>query len=335
MTIETLKLDNGEDFKIDTASNEYQSYINSASQIGITKNDESVFFARNLEFARQTAFKVNYSELKLLNGGLLPIDTSIPAGAEVDSYKIEDAVGTAKVVASYADDIGTVEILGKEVFNKIISIADSYVYSRQDARADQMKGGVGSSTLQRKAEAARRSIDQKLESILAFGEPTFNIKGLFNADGVPQNGVAGGGWAPKTSAQILDDVRKAIDAQVDLTKGMEISDTMILDNTSYSLIKLRELDTTNYSGMTILKYIETNYNLKVVDMAQIKNKFVGNTSGFVLYKNDSQKVQGVMPIRLEAHAPQVHNLVTKNILEARCGGTRVYHPLSVSVTYGI
>jgi len=35
------------------------------------------------------------------------------------------------------------------------------------------------------------------------------------------------------------------------------------------------------------------------------------------------------------HAPQIKNLATKNILEARCGGTRVFFPYSVSYSYGI
>ncbi len=334
MTIETFKLDNGEELKIDTSSHEYQDSLQAGKEIGL-RNDDSVFFARNLEYARQTAFKVQYSQLKLLNGGLLPIDTSIPEGAETDSYEIQDSTGEAKIIANFADDINKVEITGKEVINKIKSIGDSYDYSYQDTKADQMRGGVGSSILNRKAMTAREAIDKKLESMLAFGDTAFGVKGFFNADFVPNTAVSGSAWASKTSAQILDDVKKAIDDQVDLTKGMETPDTMIVDYTNFSLIMKKELDTTNYSGMTILKYIEANYGLKIVDMAQIKNKFTGNSNAFILYKNDRTKLEGVIPSRLQAHAPQAKNLVTTNILTARCGGTRVYYPYSVSINYGI
>ena len=85
-----------------------------------------------------------------------------------------------------------------------------------------------------------------------------------------------------------------------------------------------------------MKYIEQEYNLTVDWVQQLKNGFVNGTkSGFVLYNNSEEKIEGVLPIRLMPHAPQVKNLATKNILEARCGGTRVIFPYSVSYNYGI
>jgi len=342
MTIKTFKLDNGEELKIDISSNEFQAYERAADQVGILKKDEAFFFARNLEFIRQKIFSPVYSELKLLNGGLLPINTAIPEGAETDTYNILDSTGEADIISDFADDINTVEVFGEEEINKIKSVADSYIYSVQDARRDRMLNKVGHSVVTNKALAARRAVDQKIEKMLGFGDIRYGITGMFNNANVPISAVAPTGagsstlWTSKTPQNILNDVSSAMDDMDDISKGNEMANTMILDNTNYEYIRKLALDVTNYSGMSVLKYIEQEYNLRVVKMQQIKNSFVGGTeSGFCLYNNSQEKLEGVLPIRLMPHAPQVKNLATKNILEARCGGARIFFPYSMSINTGI
>ena len=342
MTIETFKLDNGEELKIDTSSPEFKAYERAAEQVGISKKDDSFFFARNLEFIRQQIFKPVYSELKLLNGGILPLNTAIPEGAEVDTYDILDSVGEADIITDFADDIKTTEVFGEEVTNKIKSLATSYIYSVQDLRKDKMLGAVGRSSVENKAMAARRALDQKIDKMLGFGDTRYGIKGMFNAAEVPSSAVAATGtgsstlWATKTAANILADVEEAINDMIDLAKGNEIPTKMLLDATNYHLIKKKALDTTYYSGMSVLKYIESEYNLTVEWIQQLKNGFVNGTkSGFVLCNPSQDKLEGVLPIRLMPHAPQVKNLATRNILEARCGGARVFYPYSMSYNTGI
>jgi len=342
MPIQTFKLDNGEEFKIDTQSPEFQSYEHAAKLIGVNKKDESFFFARNLEFIRQKIFRPTYAELKLLNGGLIPLNTSIPEGAEEDTYDVLDSTGEAKIISDFGDDIPTVEVFGDQYTNKIKSVADSYIYSVQDMRRDRMLGNIGHSVVTNKALAARRSVDQKLEKLLGFGDSAFGITGMFNNSNVPSTAAAATGsgstttWSTKTAANILADIEEAINDMMDISNGVEEPTHMLVDHTNYSLIRNKALDTTNYSGMTILKYVEKEFGLKVEKMSQLKNSFVGNTkSGFVLYNKSEEKLEGVLPIRLMPHAPQVKNLATKNIIEARCGGTRVFMPYSLSYTTGI
>jgi len=346
MSIKTYKLDDGEEIKIDTSSPEFISYENAARQVGIVKNDEAFFFARNLEFVRQKIFMPTYAELKLLNGGLLPINTSIPEGAETDTYDVIDSTGEADIITDFADDIKTVEISGNEYTNKIKSLADSYAYSIQDMRRDRMSvlslGSAGRSVITNKALAARRAVDQKIEKMLGFGDLKHGITGMFNNSNVPISAVAANGsgsstlWSSKTSANILGDIESSIDDIGDLTEDNEAPNTMIVSSPAYRIMQKKALDTTNYSGMSILKYVEKEYELEVIPMQQLKNGFVNGTkSGFVLYNNSEEKLEGVLPIRLMPHAPQIQNLATINILEARCGGTRVFFPKSISYNYGI
>lgn len=342
MPIQKLKLDSGEDFRFDSSSESFQAYIQAANHIGIYKQDSSFFFARNLEYIRQKIYEPVYAELKLLNGTLLPMNNSIPEGAETDSYDTQDSTGEADIISSFADDIKTVEVFSGSHTNGIKSIATSYYYSIQDHRKDMMNRKAGQSVVTSKALASRRAIDQKLERLLGFGDVNYNIEGMFNNRNVPVNTVAANGsgsstlWETKSAINILGDVTKAIDDIADTTEDNEKPNTMIISSPQYRLIEKKELDTTRYSGRTLLQYIEEVYSIKVVRMQQLKNGFLDNTSsGFVLYNNSQDKLEGVMPIRLVVHKPQHLNLATKTILEARCGGVRVFYPNSMSYNVGI
>lgn len=336
MTIETFKLDNGEEFKVDTASEEYQIKLDVAKKLRL-RADESVFFARNLEYARQQVLTVSYPELKLLNGGILPLDKSIPMGAENDSYGIEDSSGKAKIITDYADDLGTSELLGQEVINKIHSVGHSYTYSVQEVRRDKMAGGLGNSKLQRKANAARLAIDQQLEDLLCFGNDDYQIKGLTNASFVPQANITGADWTAKATANpllILADIDTAKSNMHILTKGLEKPDTMLVDHIAYDILEKTFITLTAYEGMTLLAHIEKFKGLKVYSLSQMAGRFTAGANAFVLYKNDPMKVQGVLSL-IESHTPQVKNLTTINIFDVRCGGTRVFAPYSVSVNKGV
>lgn len=342
MTIKTFKLDNGEELTIDTSSDEFHSYERAAHQIGVLKKDESFFMAQSLEFLRQQAFKPVYAEMKLLNGGLLSLNTAIPEGAETDTYEIHDSTGEAKIISDFGDDIPTAEVLSEPVSHGIKSLAGSYIYSIQDMRRDKMVNRPGYSVVTNKMMAARMSVDQKLERMLGFGSIEHGITGMFNNAQVPVTAVAASGtgastlWASKSGQQILDDISSAIDDIGNLTDDNEAPDTMIVSGPGYRLMEKLALDQTNYSGMSVLKYVETQYSLKVVKMQQLKKAFNGgNDSGFCLYKNSQFKLEGVLPIRLRPHAPQIKNLATTNILEARCGGTRVFFPYSMGIHTGI
>jgi hypothetical protein len=343
MSIKTIKLDNGEIFKYDENSPLFNSYKNAITEINPSlRQDDSFFGARQLEYLRQKIYQPAYSELKFLNGGLIPMNTAIPDGVDVDSYDVINGAGEASVISDWADDIKTVEITGENIAGKIKSIADSYTYSVQDLRKDKLLGSIGKSVVENKAMIARKVIDEKLDKMLRIGDDKHGIKGLLNADGVPSTAAAATGsgstttFATKTAANILADFTKALEDMGDDTNGNEIPDTCLIDYKNWLLIKNKALDTTMYSGMSVLKYIEQEYGLKVIWVQQFKNAFIDNTkSGFVLYKNDISKLEGVMPIRLLAHPPQIKNLATKNILEARCGGVRVFYPKSVSITTGI
>jgi len=57
--------------------------------------NESIFFARQLEYIRPKAYDVKRAKLSALE--VMPIDTSTNPGAEYITYRQYDSVGSAKV----------------------------------------------------------------------------------------------------------------------------------------------------------------------------------------------------------------------------------------------
>ena len=64
--------------------------------------NESIFFARQLEYVKAQTYDIKYPAMNALN--LFPVDTSAGAGAKTITYRQYDSVGAAKVIANYAQD---------------------------------------------------------------------------------------------------------------------------------------------------------------------------------------------------------------------------------------
>ena len=65
--------------------------------------NESIFFARELEYVKSKAYDVKYPANNAL--ALFPVSTEADAGADYISYESYDMIGMAKIIANYADDL--------------------------------------------------------------------------------------------------------------------------------------------------------------------------------------------------------------------------------------
>lgn len=329
---------NGEEFKFDSSSPEFQlskETVESAFA-GSMRNDDSFFMARDLEYIRSRVYENKFTKNQFLNGDIVDIDRSVPDFAETDVYSLAEDTGEATIISEGADDIPTVETSASEVSNKILEIGSSYIYTMADARRSAARVGRIGSVIDRKALAVSRSISSRLEKLLQFGAPKHGVYGYFNNPNVAVAAVAGNTWENKTSQQILDDIAKAKDDMADETQDIEEASRLMLDAPRYNLIQKKELDTTNYSGTTILKYVEDNYGLKVIKVHSLKGSFLGGQNGMVLDTGkDPLASQGVISEAMRVHNPETENLKIKTIATARCGGTRIYSPGQVRYVTGL
>ncbi len=296
---------------------------------------EQVFFDNQLALIKSRTYDVQHKALKALM--LLPVSTEQDGGAENIIWREFDAVGVAKIVSDYANDYPRVDIGGEEHTSPIKEIGDSYGYSIKEIRRAQ-KAGVSLDA--KKAEAARRAIDEKQDSIAWKGDAKGKLPGFINnpniTEYVASNGAGGSKlWANKTADEIVADFAAIISAAPESTNGIESPDTVILPLSLYN--KLQNTPYGSNRDKTILQFIRENYpQITRIDWVQeLVGAGAGNTNRVMAYARDPLKVEVQIPQRFEQMPPQLSGKVYEIICSQSTGGTIVYYPQSVVFCDGL
>lgn len=314
--------------------------------------DESIFFNRQLESIMARSFDVLYPELKAIR--LIPVDTSAGPGADSITYRQFNTVGLAKVIANYADDLPRADILGKEFTSKVRSIGGSYGYSLQEVRSAAQ---ADRPLQQMKANAARRANDQTVDKIAWLAKSTDELYGgligfLFAPNITTGTAPAGAttGKVPwwtavpadhKNPLEILEDLNNLISDIVDLTKGVEVPDTIIMPIKQFSHLQTTKLeagtDTTimqfflaNNPSVTSIEWVN---ELKA--LAPLPSGGAGPSDIAVCYKRSPDKLSLQIPSPYEQLPAQERNLEFVVPTHSRHGGVIVHYPLSASILEGI
>ena len=299
--------------------------------------DESIFFARQLEFVKSKSYDVKYAELKARS--LIPVSSEAGPGADTIKYEQFDQVGMAKIISSYADDLPRADVKGKEFISPVRSIADSYGYSVQEIRSAKM---AGKPLEQRRANAAKRAILQKENALAFLGDSSNGLIGFINHPSISSTTIAADGtgsattFASKTPAQILRDLNKLANFIVENTKSVEIPDTLLLPVAQYNLIFSTPWSTTG-DGETIGQlFLKNSPYIKNVDWVnELKGVGAGSTDRMIAYKKDPDHLTLEIPQDFEQFEAQPRNLEYVIPCHERFGGVIIYYPLSVAYVDGI
>jgi len=315
-----------------------ENTLNYIMSTGRYDANEGLFMAKELEKIKTKSYDVLYPEFTATKN--IPVSTDAGPGAETITYFQYDSVGVAKIISNYGTDTPRIDLVGKKFTSDIKGVADSYGYSIQDVRAARM---AGKPLEQRKANAARKAIDQEINRIAYFGDAANGLNGLFThpnvtayvlpTDGVLNGAVAGTAAATKfvnkTPDQVLRDLNGMVDGIVSLTKGVETPNTMLITHKTNGDLTSRPRATT--SDTTILAFFLANNpyikNVEVVPEAQ--GAGTGGTDLIVMYNKNPDKLTLEIPQMFEQFPPQLEGLETVVICHARCGGVIIYYPLSV------
>jgi hypothetical protein len=297
--------------------------------------DEQVFFDQQLALVKSRTYDVQHKALKALT--LLPVSVDQDPGATHVIWRSYDKVGMAKIIADYANDFPRADIAGEEHSSPIKDLGMSYGYSIKEIRRAQ-KAGVALDV--KRAEAARRAIDEKQDSIAWKGDAKSKLPGFFNAPGITEyvaaNGAGGSKtWASKTADEIVADFAAIITTAPESTNGIEQPDTVILPLSLYN-----KLMTTPYGtnrDKTIMGFIRENYpQITRIDwVVDLATAGAGGASRVMAYARDPMKVEVQIPQRFEQLPPQLTGMVYDiNCLQST-GGTLVYYPMSVVFCDGL
>lgn len=298
--------------------------------------NESAFFKRELEMVKTQTYDVKFKQNKAFS--LFPISSEAsPAVAEI-TWRQFTRVGMAKMVSDYAQDFPRVDIYGEEFSVKPKGIGAAYGYSVEEIRRAQM-AGLPLET--RRAEAARRAIEDKLNAIAFNGEAATNLKGFIAYPGISEYTVASGGvggtktWSTKSADQILADMHGIVHGVVAATNGIEQPDTMLMPIEQYNLISTKRLG--DGSDETVMSYfMKTNRYIKRIEwVTELKTAGAGNTARFMVYVNDPMHLTWEIPLMFEQYEADKKAMAYEIPCYAKTAGLIVYYPASIAYGDGI
>jgi hypothetical protein len=304
----------------------------------ITKLDanESIFFTRQLEAVKSQTYDVKFKPNKILS--ILPVSSTYDPAIEVITWRQYSKVGTAKMIADYAQDFPRVDVFGTETSVKPKDIGDSYGYSIGEIRRAAV---TGYPLEQKRANVAREAIDNKLNYIALNGDTNTNLKGFLNYSGITEYTVASGGtggtktWSTKTAQQILDDMNGIVFSVINATNGIEIPDTLLLPMQQYNLIMTKRIG--DGSDETVMSYfLKTNrYITRIEWLTELSSSGAGSTAQMYAFVNDKSHLEIEIPLMFEQFEPEKKGLAYTIPCMARTASLLVYYPLSIAKGDGI
>lgn len=288
---------------------------------------ETAAFARQLEYVQAQTYEVKY--LNHMARELIPVDGSVPSGAQSFVWYSWDWVGMAKIIANYADDLPKVQILGTEHIQGIKSLGDSYDYSIQDIRAAAMAGVPLDAA---KAKTARRAMENKVENLAAKGDSAAGLPGFINNAAVPVLTATElvGGWDTAASADILADLHLIANYVNTVTKGTHSATTLVLPTTRYNIVATKA-----YSAQvpdTILQvFLRSNPFIKEVRQWHFLDTAdsAGTGPRVIAYEKNPEILQLVIPQEFEQFPPQAKNLAFDVPCHMRIGGVVIRYPMGL------
>ncbi len=298
--------------------------------------DETNMLALALEQMRTRVYEDKFALLKARL--FLPTTSEVDTGAESYAFEETTEVGEAKIISNYADDLPTVETSGTKVTHAIVSLGDSYHYSIQDIRRAAFSGRP---LVARKAIAARRIWERKLDEIAAIGAPEAAIAtGALNNASVAIEALASAGtWG---SAGKLADPSLVLDDMNALTKAL-VTGSQEHYFATRVLVPLDQFMQISQSRMTAENpetvreaFLRANPTVTSVDpWNKLAGAGVGPSDRIMAYMQDPEVIELVIPQEFEVLPPQPKNLAFQVLAHGRTAGTAINRPLGVVYMDGV
>lgn len=297
---------------------------------------ETMFFAEELNAVKAKTYDVKTPANNALM--VFPVSSDASPGADTVSFDSYDAVGIAKIITNYADDLPRADVKGTRETVKIYNIGVSYGYSTKDIQAAQMARKPLTS---KKAEAARRANDAMINKLAFYGDKEYGIVGIFDHPNISKYVIENDGegtsteWKNKTPEQINRDMTDSVGSVVDITKGVEIPDTILMPIAQYNLISSTLMP--DSGGLTIRKFfLENNpYIKEITPIHEAAGAGSDGKDAMLIFRKDANALSLEVPLAFMQHAPQAKNLEFVVPCESSTAGVLVYYPLSACIVEGL
>lgn len=305
---------------------------------GIMDADSGFFFERQLEYIQAKTYDVIYKDLMFRNA--IPVNNEGGPGISSFTYRSYSKVGKAKLINAAGSDLPRSDAEGKEYTFKVESIGASYGYDIDEINAARYSGAPLDA---RRAESARRSVEEKLNDIAWYGDTNGNLPGLFPNTTIPSTTYGNTTrWAPKGADTVLtpENILKEVNllfASIDQeSQGKHRPDTLLLPRDVWNYWMTTRSAATAATDMTIAKFLVANspYLSSINDMEAINEcaDFAGDGSNVrvaVAYEKNNMNLEFILPQEVQFFNVQERNLEFIIPARARVVGTIVRYPMAL------
>ena len=297
--------------------------------------NESMFFARQLEAIKAQTYDVKRANLNALQ--LMPVSTDVPEGATTITYRQYDTVGMAKVIANYANDLPRADVTGKEFTSNIRSIGNAFGYNTQEIRSAIF---AGVNLPARKAMAATRAHQEKINALAFTGDADHGLPGLISNANVPEVTLAADGtgssktFASKTADKIVRDVNALINKIISQSKGVHRATEVWMPVEQYALIATTQNSTA--SDTTILQFLQQVHpGVTFRQVVELDGAGASGADRMYAIENSRDNWAIEIPMMMKMYSPQQKGLEFEVPVESRFGGVVIEYPLSMCFSDGI
>lgn len=304
-----------------------QADLKAIKDANIFNEDASVFLAQQLTYVRNQALEVKKAPLNAFQ--VFPVTTDIPKGADSAVQYIYDAVGIAKVISDYGDDLPRVDAFATEQVVRVKDLGVSYGYSDKEL-ANAAFARVNLSA--RKATKSRRAIDLKINQIAWTGDAANKITGFLDNPNISEYTLAAGAsgqtdFKSKTEKEILKDITEFLQTIADATNEVEQANTLLLPPNAYAHLATTRLTD---SDRTLLDFVrQVNPNLtRIMKVGELKGAAEDGSDLMVAGYFDPDYVQLEIPERFDQKPAERRNLETVVNCTASVAGVTVTIPVA-------
>ena len=297
--------------------------------------NESMFFARQLEAIKAQTYDVKRANLNALQ--LMPVSTDVPEGATTITYRQYDTVGMAKVIANYANDLPRADVTGKEFTSNIRSIGNAFGYNTQEIRSAIF---AGVNLPARKAMAATRAHQEKINALAFTGDADHGLPGLISNANVPEVTLAADGtgssktFASKTADKIVRDVNSLINKIISQSKGVHRATEVWMPVEQYALIATTQNSTA--SDTTILQFLQQVHpGVTFRQVVELDGAGAVGADRMYAIENSRDNWAIEIPMMMKMYSPQQKGLEFEVPVESRFGGVIIEYPLALVFADGI
>lgn len=297
--------------------------------------NESMFFARQLEAIKAQTYDVKRANLNALQ--LMPVSTDVPEGATTITYRQYDTVGMAKVIANYANDLPRADVTGKEFTSNIRSIGNAFGYNTQEIRSAIF---AGVNLPARKAMAATRAHQEKINALAFAGDADHGLPGLISNANVPEVTLLADGtgtsktFASKTADKIVRDVNSLINKIISQSKGVHRATEVWMPVEQYALIATTQNSTA--SDTTILQFLQQVHpGVTFRQVVELDGAGASSADRMYAIENSRDNWAIEIPMMMKMYSPQQKGLEFEVPVESRFGGVIIEYPLAFAFADGI